>query len=46
VRANGSKVWYIHGNCVSEEMFNLYKNRTLDSKSVQIDGVKYKLTAE
>jgi len=41
--ANGDKSWYLNDERLSEEEFNKRVNN-YESKVVEIDGVKYKLT--
>jgi len=41
--ADGSKFWYLHGKNLTEAEFN-QKMNSCDGKTVEIDGVKYKLS--
>jgi len=45
--ANGYKAWYVKGKILTEEKFNEYiePKPTCEGKVVEVDGVKYKLTA-
>ena len=44
-RANGTKKWYIEGVNLTEPEFNKKMNPpTCDGKTVEIDGVRYKLS--
>ena len=45
--ADGYKVWYVNGKLMSEEEFNAYikPKPTCENKVVEVDGIKYKLTA-
>ena len=44
---DGRKVWYVNGKLMSEEEFNAYikPKPTCENKVVEVDGIKYKLTA-
>jgi hypothetical protein len=42
--ADGTKEWYIDDIRLTEEQFNARKNVCCEGKTVQIDGVKYRLT--
>ena len=45
--ANGSKEWWVEGKQLTEEEFNKYikPKPTCEGKIVEVDGIKYKLTA-
>jgi hypothetical protein len=45
--ADGRKVWYVKGKHMTKEEFNEYMNPkpTCEGKVVEVDGIKYKLTA-
>lgn len=45
--ADGTKSWYVKGKLMSEEEFNAYikPKPTCEGKVVEVDGIKYKLTA-
>ena len=45
--ADGRKVWYVNGKQMTEEKFNEYNKPkpTCEGKVVEVDGIKYKLTA-
>ena len=45
--ADGEKSWYLHGKKLTEEEFKLKTRvrQTCDGKTVEVDGVKYKLVA-
>ena len=45
--ADGSKAWYVEGKLMPEEEFNAYikPKPTCEGKVVEVDGIKYKLTA-
>jgi hypothetical protein len=45
--ADGTKSWYVKGKLMSEEKFNEYiePKPTCEGKVVEVDGIKYKLTA-
>lgn len=45
--SDGSKSWYVEGEYMTEKEFNAYTKPkpTCEGKIVEVDGVKYKLTA-
>ena len=43
--SSGRKAWYIEGEYMSKEVFNAYIKPTCEGKVVEVDGIKYKLTA-
>ena len=45
--ANGDKEWYVEGKHLTEKEFNAYikPKPTCEGKVVEVDGIKYKLTA-
>jgi hypothetical protein len=40
---NGNKEWYLNGEQLTEKEFNARMNLPCPGKTVEIDGVKYKL---
>ena len=46
-RSDGYKAWYVEGKLMSEKEFNAYikPKPACEGKVVEVDGVKYKLTA-
>jgi hypothetical protein len=42
--ASGAKYWYLNGKCLTEKQFNKKMKKPCESKVVEIDGIKYKLT--
>lgn len=43
--ADGYKSWYVEGKLMTEEQFNAYFKPACEGKVVEVDGIKYKLTA-
>ena len=44
--ANGDKSWYIEDVKYTESEFNAKINPTCEGKTVEVDGIKYKLVKE
>jgi asparagine N-glycosylation enzyme membrane subunit Stt3 len=44
-RWSSSKEWYINGKRLTESAFNSRLTKTCNGKVIEVDGVKYKLTA-
>ena len=43
--ADGSKSWYVEGKLMTEKEFKAYNKPTCEGKVVEVDGIKYNLTA-
>jgi hypothetical protein len=43
--SHGNTVWYINGKRLTESAFNSRTTKTCSGKVIEVDGVKYKLTA-
>ena len=44
-RANGTKEWYLNGVRLTEAQFVARTKKSCEGKIVEVDGVKYRLTA-
>ena len=44
--SNGNKLWYIEDVKYTEEAFNTKIKTTCEGKTVEVDGIKYKLVKE